>query len=188
MTVEHWIDLQCHPSARHEAVGAVRVLARRSASAELQMTFRLDGDIRRIRVPLTGGSRVATELWRHSCFEVFIAVDGQPAYHEFNFAPSGEWAAYAFSRYRNGGPLVDEGLRPQIAVRSSESQLELDALVPLGGLSAVHPRAPLRVGLSAVIEASDGLSYWALRHPAAKPDFHDADGFALLLEPPGPQR
>ena len=41
--------------------------------------------------------------------------------------------------------------------------------------------------LSAVIEASDGLSYWALRHPADKPDFHDADGFALLLEPPGPK-
>jgi hypothetical protein len=44
----------------------------------------------------------------------------------------------------------------------------------------------LRVGLSAVIEASDGFSYWALRHRADKPDFHDADGFALLLEPPGP--
>jgi hypothetical protein len=37
-----------------------------------------------------------------------------------------------------------------------------------------------------VIEAADGtLSYWALLHSRAKPDFHDASTFALRLEPPG---
>ncbi len=186
MTVEHCIDLRCHPSTRAEAVRAIQVLVRRSASAELEMTFRLDGDIPRIRVPLPGLPRIATELWRHTCFEAFIAVEGQAAYHEFNFAPSGEWAVYGFRGYRNGGPLADETMRPHIAVRSTGSRLELDALVRLDVLSAVHPHASLRIGLSAVIEASDGLSYWALRHPADKPDFHDAAGFSLLLEPPGP--
>ena len=185
MTVEHWSDLKCHPSTRTETVRATQVLVRRSSS-ELQMTFRLDGDIRRIRVPPPAVPRIATQLWRHTCFEAFIAVEGQPAYHEFNFAPSGEWAVYAFSGYRNGGPLPNEMMRPHIAVRTTDSRLELDALVRLDGLSANHPRASLRIGLSAVIEASDGLSYWALRHPADKPDFHHAAGFSLLLEPPGP--
>jgi hypothetical protein len=186
MAVEHCIDLRCHSSARSETVRAVEVRIRRSASAELQMTFRIDGDIRRIRVPPPAVPRIATQLWRHTCFEAFIAVEGQPAYHEFNFAPSGEWAVYAFSGYRNGGPLANEMMRPHIAVRTTDSRLELDALVRLDGLSANHPRASLRIGLSAVIEASDGLSYWALRHRADKPDFHDAAGFSLLLEPPGP--
>ena len=37
----------------------------------------------------------------------------------------------------------------------------------------------------AVIEAVDGsVSYWALAHPAGKPDFHHPDGFALQLPPP----
>jgi hypothetical protein len=188
MTVEHCIDLRRHPSTRAEAVRAIQVLVRRSASAELQITFRLDGDIRRIWVPSPGVPRIATQLWRHTCFEAFIAVEGQSAYHEFNFAPSGEWAVYSFSSYRNGGLLANEMTRPHIAMRSTGSRLELDSLVRLDGLSAIHPRASLRVGLSAVIEASDGLSYWALRHPADRPDFHDADGFALLLEPPDPQR
>jgi hypothetical protein len=115
-------------------------------------------------------------------------VEAQPSYHEFNFAPSGEWCVYALSSYRNGGPVADEIMRPHIALRCNHSRLELDAIVRLDALSAIHPRAVLRVGLSAVIEASDGtLSYWALRHPADKPDFHDADGFALLLEPPVPE-
>jgi hypothetical protein len=187
MTVEHWIDLKCHPSTRPEAVCAIQVLVSRSARAELQMTFRLDGDIPRIWVPSPSVPRIATQLWHHTCFEAFIAVEGQPAYHEFNFAPSGEWAVYAFCGYRNRSPLANEMTGPHIAVRSTGSRLELDTLVRLDGLSTIHPRASLRIGLSAVIEASDGLSYWALRHPADKPDFHDTDGFALLLEPPGPE-
>ncbi len=186
MTVERCIDLKRHPSTRAEAVRAIQVLVHRSASAELRMTFRLDGDIPRVRVPLPGVPRIATQLWQHTCFEAFIAVDGQVAYHEFNFAPSGEWAAYGFRGYRNGGPLANETMRPHIAVRSTGSRLELDALVRLDALSAIHPNASIRIGLSAVIEACDGLSYWSIHHPADKPDFHDAAGFALLLEPPGP--
>jgi hypothetical protein len=187
MTVEHWIDLSCHPSTSPETVRAIQVLVRRSASAELQMTFRLDGDIRRISLPSPAASSIAADLWQHTCFEVFIAVEGHAAYHEFNFAPSGKWAVYAFSGYRNGSLLANEMMRPNIAVRRTDSRLELDSLVRLDSLSAIHPRAALRIGLSAVIETSEGLSYWALRHPADKPDFHDAAGFALTLEPPGPE-
>jgi hypothetical protein len=33
-----------------------------------------------------------------------------------------------------------------------------------------------------VIEDDQGrISYWALAHPASKPDFHHRDGFALVL-------
>ena len=176
MTVEPWINLSCHSSTRAETVRAMQVRVRRSSSAELQMTFRLDGDIPRIQIPTPTTPRIGTELWRHTCFEAFIALEGQPSYHEFNFAPSGEWCVYALSGYRNGGPLADEAMRPHIAMRSTDSRLELDAIVRLDSLSAIHPRAVLRIGLSAVIEASDGtISYWALRHPADKPDFHNAD-------------
>ena len=187
MTVEQWIDLECHPSTPTESVRAIQVLVRRSASAELQLTYRLDGDIARINIPAPVAPRIGTELWRHTCFEAFIKVEGQTAYHEFNFAPSGEWCIYALSGYRKGAPVADATMRPHIALRANGSRLELDALVPLDTLSSVHSRAVLRVGLSAVIEASDGFSYWALRHSANKPDFHDTDGFTLLLEPPGPE-
>jgi hypothetical protein len=111
-------------------------------------------------------------------------MEGQPAYHEFNFSPSGEWAVYAFSGYRKSHPLTSKMMRPAIAVHATGSRLELNSVVPLDGLSASHPQAALRIGLSAVIEATDGLSYWALRHPVDKPDFHHADGFALSLKPP----
>jgi hypothetical protein len=187
MSIEHCRDLSRHPSSGPGAVRAIQVRVRRSANAEIRMTFRLDGDISRILVPSPVVPRIGRELWRHTCLEAFIAIDGQPAYHEFNFAPSGEWTVYALSRYRAGGPLDDAMADPQIAVRSTRDRLELDAQVRLDRVSAVHPGAPLRVGLAAVIETSDGLAYWALHHPLNKPDFHHADGFTLLLEPPGPE-
>lgn len=187
MTIEHRIDLICHPSSRTETVRAIQVIVRRSADDKLEMRFGLDGDIPRIQVPVLSVPRIATELWRHTCFEAFIAVEGQSEYHEFNFAPSGEWAVYAFRGYRDGGLVSNEALRPDIAVHSTGNRFELGTLVRLDRLSPIHARAPLRVGLSAVIEASDGLTYWAIRHTGARPDFHHAGGFAVLLEPADPE-
>lgn len=185
MTAEHGIELVCHPSTPTDAVRGIHAVVRRTADAELKLRFAVGGDISRILLSSPGTSDIGTELWRHTCFEAFIAVEGQPAYHEFNFAPSGQWAMYEFSSYRNGGPVANDMMCPQIYVSSAGNRLELDAIVRLDGLSATHPHASLRIGLPAVIETSDGLSYWALRHPPGKPDFHDAKGFALLLASPG---
>ena len=186
MTVEYLSDLRRHPSTRNDSVHAIQVLVRRSARPELHIAFRFDGDVSRIRVPSQGVPRIAAQLWRHTCFGAFVAVEGQSAYHEFNFAPSGEWTVYALRGYRDGGPLANEAMNPHIATRATDTRLELDAVVRLDTLSAIHSRAPLRLGLSAVIEANDGtLSYWALHHPCDKPDFHNPDSFVLRLEPPG---
>ena len=99
-------------------------------------------------------------------------------YREFNFSPSGQWAAYAFRRYRDGGALDCE-LAPEIAVRRTANRLELDARIRRDFLPQGRP---LRLGLSAVVEDAHGvLSYWALQHPADKPDFHHSDSFAIPL-------
>lgn len=180
--VEQWIDLKCHPSSDSNVVRSIRVLVRRLAGAEFQMTFRLDGEISKIKIPAPDVARFNSELWRHTCFELFVSREGQPEYYEFNFAPSGEWAVFAFSRYRDGGPFANESLHPQIALRSSPTRLELDAVASLDALSPIHSRVTLRIGLSAVIESAEGSSYWALAHPAEKPDFHNVDGFALLID------
>jgi len=66
---------------------------------------------------------------------------------------------------------------PRIEVRSNEVTFTLQAVLELDGLSS-----PLRLGLSAVLEETNGRkSYWALAHPPGKVDFHHADCFALEL-------
>jgi hypothetical protein len=111
---------------------------------------------------------------------MFVGFTDNPAYYEFNFSPSREWAAYAFHGYRDGGPLEDDDLAPLISVQKLHEALQLNVVVRLGRLPLLQPGVVIRLGLSAVIEDSDGgLSYWALKHPAEKPDFHHADSFVL---------
>src|ERR1051325_7173081 len=140
----------------------------------LALRCRIEGDLERVENSAPPGPAARGRPPAALSWEAFVAPAAASAYREFNFSPSGEWAAYAFERYREGGPLAVPD--PGIAVRTDAAGLELSATVAV-------ERASLRVALCAVIEEQDGtLSYWALRHPAARPDFHHPDGFALELD------
>ena len=175
-----------HPETHSGVVCDISTRILRKSGGTLVVTYILEGDLDRLRIPAPRPPRVADELWRHTCCEIFIARKGVAGYHEFNLAPSGEWAAYAFERYRERAAHHNEDagrVDPQIAVRRTANRLELDALIPLDRLSPLHVSNALSIALSVVVEDQHGLlSYWALRHPPGKPDFHHAEAFALELE------
>ena len=181
-SIVHAVTLMRHPESRSGAVRGVGARVCREPGGTLAITYSIEGDLARLRVPPPRPPRIAQGLWQHTCCECFIALHSRPEYHEFNFAPSGEWAAYAFAKYREGAPLADEALNPRIAVRTAAEKLELDASIPLDRLSAMHPRGRFALALTAVVEGEHGaLSWWALKHPPGKPDFHHPDAFALEI-------
>lgn len=142
--------------------------------------FEVAGDLAAIVVPEVAGAARIDGLWRHTCFEVFIARRGAAGYLEFNLAPSGHWAAYAFGDYRAPAPPPTVAA-PTIRLEATTGRLSLTALVGRGSWPEPDGGA-LEVGLAAVLEATDGvLGYFALRHPTERPDFHDRRGFALTL-------
>jgi hypothetical protein len=114
----------------------------------------------------------ADELWKTTCFELFLRRPGEAAYVEFNLSPSGQWAAYAFGDYRQGRSDLDIAA-PEIGAADDRALL--------ASVTAPGP-GPWRASLSAVIEEADGTkSYWALAHRSDKPDFHHPDSFVLEL-------
>lgn len=140
----------------------------------LSLRYVLAGDLKRLRVPAPRRPARRDGLWRHTCFELFVAAPGQPAYQEFNFSPSGEWAAYRFAGYREGRASLD-CVPPDVRTRC-EATLEVQAELSC-------PAGALRIGLSAVVEDdAGGLAYWAVRHPSAAPDFHHGASFAVELD------
>lgn len=148
----------------------------------LAINYALAADSIRLRIPAAAPMGRSDGLWRHTCFEAFVRRAGSETYHEFNFSPSGEWAAYSFRRYREGQADLAGDFDPKIEVRRDADRLELCAVISHAFLPPGPTDAPLRFGLSAVIEGRDGvLSYWALHHPPGKPDFHHPDAFALEL-------
>jgi hypothetical protein len=177
--------LTCHPATGSEAVHRIEARLHWAPDGALGLTYTVKGDLARLRIPALRRPGRKDRLWEHTCFEAFVSVKGKPEYLEFNFSPSGEWAVYAFHRYRERAPLVEEEPAPKVAVHSSGKTLELAAVVRLARLPAIHPGTPLRLALAAVIEQTDGsLSYWSLEHPSGKPDFHHPDSFALEITPP----
>jgi hypothetical protein len=176
--------LMCHPETYTPAVQEIEARVGWTQDNAFAFTYALKGDLMRLRIPLPQPALRADRLWQHTCFEAFVSVKGKPEYYECNFAPSGEWAAYSFQRYRIGTPFEADKLAPRIEVRNTVNRLDLDAIVRLDHLPAILPHARLQLALCAVIEDENGtLSYWALKHAPGKPDFHHPDGFTLDFEP-----
>jgi hypothetical protein len=170
--------LIAHPSTPNDAVRGLEVQLRTKEAGILVVRYSLDADMSRVRVPLSGAGGRADALWKHTCFEAFVAPADTPIYHEFNFSPSLDWAIYRFSAYREG--MSPAGRAPEISVHRGDEGLELESVVRLGDLADLRDARHLRIALAAVIEDENGrLSYWALRHPPGKPDFHHSNGFAL---------
>lgn len=177
-----------HPATPAPVVRSVAVHAVRSADGGLEIAYCLRGDMARLLIPEPRIPACANGLWEHSCFEAFVGVAGDAAYHEFNFSPSGQWAAYAFSSYRQRDESRLLLLAPQISARLFAGRLELEAVIRPEALPSRAQTATLQIGLTAVVEAADVVkgshSYWALGHSDAFPDFHRREGFTLDLAPP----
>lgn len=173
-------ELFCHPDSTCTALTRLSVELQILPENSLQIRYLLCGDLSGLAIPSPSPAAQSDGLWEHTCFEAFVATDQEESYREFNFSPSGEWAAYAFSSYRERVFWLPENA-PNIQVTRNDQNLELIAIIALGDVTSDLLKSSLSVNLTAVIEASDGSkSYWALRHVSTRPDFHDRDCFVTV--------
>jgi hypothetical protein len=172
------LALKLHPDSTSFAASSVDVEVVRPRDGALTLSYVVIGKTSVLRLPSIVPPTRADELWRHTCFEVFLAVPPNADYYEFNFSPSTQWAAYRFSDYR-AGMAAFEIEPPKIEVTSNAENYMLRASLGFKQLDLAHGA---RLGLSAVVEETNGnKSYWALAHAPGKPDFHRADCFTHQL-------
>jgi predicted GIY-YIG superfamily endonuclease len=169
-------SLQPHPEARPSRDCTVCAKVR-IADGLAWLTFEVD-PADTIRIPSSVARQRLDGLWRTTCFELFVQ---QPkGYAEFNFSPSGDWAAYRFSGYRDGMRNLAMRTAPTIQALVSGDRLTVSISLDRTAMSQ-----DCTFALSAVIEELDGTkSYWALAHPPGDPDFHHPTCFAATLPPP----
>jgi hypothetical protein len=175
--------LKLHPESLCAAVRHVEVDVTRPRAGGLVLRYVVSAKVDELALPAVTAPMRTDELWRHTCFEAFIRPLPGEAYYELNLAPSTQWAAYQFDRYRTGMRAVGKIGAPRIEVERAAEQFTLQATLQWDESSELGRAAMWRLGLSAVLEeANGGKSYWALAHPPGKPDFHRADCFALELQ------
>lgn len=166
-----------HPDTPPHAIDSIEVDMRREGGV-LVIDYTAHGRTDALALAPAAWPDRTDGLWTTTCFEAFLRAPGADAYREFNFAPSGRWAAYQFAGRRAGmTPLAMETPR-LVATRRAES-LRLVASIA----AAAAPSGPLEIALTAVIDERDGpKSYWSLRHAPGSPDFHHPGGFVAAID------
>lgn len=208
------VPLIPHPDTPPRAIGSVVCSISWQAPGNWCFDYIIGEPPEALRLPPAVVPARADGLWQRTCFELFLKRPGEAGYCEFNFSPSGEWAAYRFDDYRDG--MAELAVEPPRITSTDPAQFaagmtahltalgidpetaKMMAELDVGGVGA-GPSAQYaltaclddaafgwtgdtRAAITAVIEEADGTkSYWALAHPAGKPDFHHPDGFVLEL-------
>ena len=154
----------------------VELVASFGAMATMNIWFGIGAPAGSFVIPEADEPSRADGLWQTTCLEAFIREAGHSGYREWNFAPSGEWAAYNFSSYREGMAAPDVGAPPYIRFEDNLTWWALGVTI------AVEAGKHWDLGLSAVLEEAEGTkSYWALAHGDGRPDFHHPDCFTARL-------
>jgi hypothetical protein len=174
------LELKPHPTCPPRGIERVQADVRREDN-RLELYWRIVGDMDRVLLPKPVEPKRADDLWKHTCFEVFLRSQGSPAYLEINLSPSGAWAAYRFEGRREGMANVMEPLRLTQQTRGRDWGYRVWASLDLSKLWLAE--APLwQAAMTAVIEERDERkSYWAIDHFGKAADFHDPAGFLLTL-------
>jgi hypothetical protein len=143
----------------------------------IEFEFELTGPIEDLVIPgAVARPAIVDGLWKATCFEAFLGVRDAESYFELNSSPSGDWAAYEFTRYREGMKPATLKLNSR-SRRTASNEFSHRFEISRSSLPAIH-----EVGLSVVLKHRDGvISFWALRHSGPKPDFHDRNGFLIQV-------
>jgi hypothetical protein len=137
-------------------------------------------------------------LWQHSCFELFLMDPESGDYLEFNFSPSGRWAAYRFDGYRAGMRDLDLAAGPRITTTDpAQFNLAMDAHMRALGLDEESIRLlgeasppmpePVRFALRATLD-DPGLKSGKTWIASISAVIEEADGTRslwALAHPPG---
>ena len=166
----------------------LRARANWNSSFVLYLDYVLKADLREIVLPkaIDGAGR-ADNLWEHTCFEAFIALENSSEYLEVNLSPSGQWNIYEFKSYRGSRVEADQvSCKPMVL--KAKTNLNVQAEIDLSGVSwikASKKNIELQLGLTGVIELKSKVkSYCALTHKSDKADFHRKESFILRLKNP----
>jgi len=181
------LPLKAHPTNKNRAIRLQATLHIQAGAVHVD--YYLSGDLSTLHVPPPCIPRFRDGLWQDTCFELFVGPLGTRTYREFNISPSGAWAIYDFSDWRQAAPPTINWAKradcaPQLQLNNTASGLQVSVRISSVALQGIAYKS-LQCGVSAVLAQNNAertRSFWALAHYEVQPDFHDRRGFVAYLE------
>lgn len=178
----NWIDVPLVPFS-NDTQQATITASISASDALLAVKFILNGNLENFNIISFDRAEPTRRdnLWKETCFEVFISPHNTHKYWEVNLTPSGDWNVYRFSDYRSG--MVREEAIRSLPTRTSwyGQELQVETTFDLDTLSKSE-KSTLDIGVSSILAQKNGTrSYWAIKHAPSRPDFHWKGNFCLAL-------
>jgi len=194
------LRLIAHPATPPRAVSGVTCSLSWQDAGNWVASFIVAAPPSALRLPPKSTPARVDDLWRQTCFEIFLGESDGGAYWELNFSPSGEWAAYAFDGYRDGmralavrDPWITStdpdqfasGMSAHLtAIGLDSSSIEALLNVPIPDL----PTAPEHYALNAHLEDTmlDADRHWRMGVSAVIEEVDGTKSYWALAHAPGP--
>ncbi len=165
----------------HESLTSVQLRGTLFFKAnELNVEFCLQDPLHQVMKvgPLKKVLHRQNDLWKSTCFELFLSELGEKSYWELNFSVDGAWNLYRFDEYRRPQPPKESLDFQLIDLQWEFSKLKIRLKIP------DHLKA-LEACLCSVIQLqSNELHYFSSYHVdsrSARPDFHRRENFTIPL-------
>ena len=117
------LPLVPHPDAPPAAIGSVTCLISWQSAGLWCFDYLVGEPPEALRMPAAVPPARTHGLWERTCFELFLRQADSDSYYEFNFSPSGEWAAFGFDSYRSG--MAEIAVATPLIISTDRQQFEL---------------------------------------------------------------
>ena len=145
--------------------------------SSLKVEFKIFGVVEYYIFEKEKSLRRAHELWRATCFELFLANSKKEEYLEINFAPSKAWNVYFLKAYRAEVEELELLSEAKITNHYREHfysiSFELDG-IELDEFDSYNATAIL-------LKKEKVRTFWSLKEMREKPDFHDRGYFEEII-------
>ena len=98
-------------------------------SQRLELSFVLQGVDNHYLFERESQVKRADELWKATCFEMFIKNSNAKEYWELNIAPNGSWNFYRFSDYKKDMQEESRVLTPKVLFKQERDEVSVSIKV-----------------------------------------------------------
>ena len=144
---------------------------------KIRLSFVVEGDLDVYIFPSKSRPQRAQELWKLTCFELFLANENEEEYYELNFSPSLAWNFYFLESYR--GEVKEMELLNSPTIEAFEVNNEFKILFELS-VENLQDFDYYNVACI-LLNKEHERTFWTIKHLKSQPDFHDKASFLRIL-------
>ncbi|CAA6803203.1 MAG: Unknown protein [uncultured Sulfurovum sp.] len=143
---------------------------------KVQIRFVVKGELNAYIFPPKSKLQRANELWKATCFELFLADSQKEEYYEINFSSSLVWNFYYLKNYRAEVQELKLLNEPKIEVQQNEDEVQIDFELEIENLE----KFDIYNVASIFLTKDNERTFWSVKHEKDVPDFHNRATFLQI--------